>query len=140
MTFDDILDQAIELLRRRGRVTYRTLKRQFSLDDEALEDLKEELINGLRLAVDEDERVLVWTGDPAAPEPDAQREAEAEVRFHAILPVLSGLLEREERVTYRRLKYIFGLNDALLEEIRKELTFQQVALNEKGEGLVWTGV
>jgi hypothetical protein len=26
MTFDDILDQAIALLRRRGRVTYRTLK------------------------------------------------------------------------------------------------------------------
>jgi hypothetical protein len=26
MTFDDILDQAIALLQRRGRVTYRTLK------------------------------------------------------------------------------------------------------------------
>ena len=36
MTFDDILDQAITILQRRGRVTYRTLKRQFALDDEAL--------------------------------------------------------------------------------------------------------
>jgi len=29
MTFDDILEQALVLLQRRGRLTYRTLKRQF---------------------------------------------------------------------------------------------------------------
>ena len=34
MTFEDLLDQAIALLQRRGRVTYRTLKRQFELDKE----------------------------------------------------------------------------------------------------------
>src|SRR5207237_8722852 len=62
MTFEELLDQAIDLLQRRGRVTYRTLKRQFQLDDDVLEDLKEELISGQRLAVDEDGRVLVWTG------------------------------------------------------------------------------
>ena len=44
MTFDDILEQAIEMLRRRGRLTYRALKRQFDLDDEYLDDLKEALI------------------------------------------------------------------------------------------------
>ena len=38
MTFEDILDQAIAMLQRRGRVTYRTLKRQFDLDDDVLED------------------------------------------------------------------------------------------------------
>ena len=43
MTFEELLDQAIDLLQRRGRVTYRTLKRQFQLDDDVLEDLKEEL-------------------------------------------------------------------------------------------------
>src|SRR5499433_437538 len=63
MTFDDILDQAIEMLQRRGRLTYRTLKRQFQLDDEALEDLKFELIEGQRLATDEHGTVLVWTGE-----------------------------------------------------------------------------
>jgi hypothetical protein len=41
MTFEEILDRAIALLQRRGRVAYRTLKRQFDLDDTALEDLKE---------------------------------------------------------------------------------------------------
>ena len=67
MTFEELLDQAIDLLQRRGRVTYRTLKRQFHLDDDVLEDLKEELIYGQRLAVDEDGRVLVWTGGASAP-------------------------------------------------------------------------
>src|SRR5215471_18922838 len=62
MTFEEILDQAIAMLQRRGRLTYSTLKRQFQLDDAALDDLKDELIYGQRLAVDEEGRVLVWTG------------------------------------------------------------------------------
>src|SRR5712691_7115733 len=69
MDFYTILDQVIDLLRQRQRVTYRALKVQFHLDDEALEALKEELVYGLRVATDEDGRVLVWTGDtgPTAP-------------------------------------------------------------------------
>ena len=63
MDFVAVVDQVIALLRQRGRVTYRTLKRQFQLDDAALEDLKDELIEGQRLAVDEQGNVLVWTGD-----------------------------------------------------------------------------
>jgi len=65
MTFEEVLDQAIAMLRRRGRVTYRTLKRQFQLDDAALEDLTVELIKGQRLAVEEDGDVLVWAGRAA---------------------------------------------------------------------------
>jgi class 3 adenylate cyclase len=67
MTFEEILDQALAMLQRRGRVAYRTLKRQFTLDDEALEDLKTELIKAQRLAMDEDGEVLVWTGGAGAP-------------------------------------------------------------------------
>ena len=62
MTFEEILDQAIAMLQRRGRLTYGALKRQFQLDDAYLEDLKAELIEGQRLAMDEDGRILVWTG------------------------------------------------------------------------------
>ncbi len=70
MTFEEIVDQAIDMVRRRGRVTYRMLKRLFDLDDEALEDLKIELIKGQQLAVDEDDEVLVWAGDTeSAPSP-----------------------------------------------------------------------
>jgi hypothetical protein len=72
MTFEEILDQAIAMLQRRGRLTYSTLKRQFQLEDAALEDLKNELIEGQRLAVDEQGNVLVWTGaERSAPDATA---------------------------------------------------------------------
>src|SRR5512145_1495963 len=64
MDFVAIVDQVITLLRQRGRMTYRTLQRHFQLDDAALEDVKNELIEGQRLAVDERGNVLVWTGAP----------------------------------------------------------------------------
>jgi class 3 adenylate cyclase len=65
MTFSEIVDQASALLQRKQRITYRTLKREFHLDDEALEDLKCELIDGQRVAIDEDGKVLVWKDSPA---------------------------------------------------------------------------
>jgi hypothetical protein len=43
-------------------VTYRLLKRQFDLDEAALEDLKEEIFYGHPQVVDDD-RGLVWNGD-----------------------------------------------------------------------------
>src|SRR5262245_47596835 len=66
MDFYAVLDQVIDLLRSRGRVTYGALKLQFGLDNEQLEVLKDEIIAAQRLAVDEDNRVLVWVGDHAA--------------------------------------------------------------------------
>jgi hypothetical protein len=44
MTFEEILDQALDLLRRRGRVTYGALQRQFGLDDAYLADLTDALL------------------------------------------------------------------------------------------------
>jgi class 3 adenylate cyclase/tetratricopeptide (TPR) repeat protein len=67
MTFEEIVDQALAMLQRRGRLAYRTLKRQFQLDDDALEDLKTEIVKAQRLAVDEDGEVLVWTGGTTTP-------------------------------------------------------------------------
>src|SRR5215475_12809688 len=67
MTFDEVLAQVQELLQREQRVSYRGLKRRFALDDEYLEDLKEELIGAKRLATDEDGRFLVWTGGTTVP-------------------------------------------------------------------------
>src|SRR5262247_1601672 len=64
MTFDEMLTQVLELLQRQGRVSYRALKRRFDLDDEYLEDLKDEMIKAKRLAMDEEGAVLVWTGNP----------------------------------------------------------------------------
>ena len=109
MTFEELLDQAIDLLQRRGRVTYRTLKRQFQLDDDVLEDLKEELIYGQRLAVDEDGRVLVWTGGANAPPesiaaPPPQEELHAAPSTPAISPPAQSHTSDAER---RQLTVLF---------------------------------
>jgi class 3 adenylate cyclase/tetratricopeptide (TPR) repeat protein len=85
MTFEEILDQAMAMLQRRGRLTYGTLKRQFQLDDAALEDLKNELIEGQRLAVDERGNVLVWIGAAGptspAPSPSATTQEHAPLTY-----------------------------------------------------------
>jgi class 3 adenylate cyclase len=62
MTFDEVLDQIRELLRQRGRVTYRSLKLRYQLDDELLAGVTDELIKAERVAVDESGEVLVWVG------------------------------------------------------------------------------
>jgi class 3 adenylate cyclase/predicted ATPase len=77
MTFDEILAQVLELLQREKRVSYRALKVRFQLDDDLLETVKDELIYAKKLAVDEENRVLVWIGTvagttaPPAPPPQA---------------------------------------------------------------------
>src|SRR5262249_34588850 len=77
MTFDEILAQTIDLLKRESRVSYRALKMRFQLDEDHLEAVKDELIYAKKLAVDEENRVLVWTGNVAgtvatpAPSPQA---------------------------------------------------------------------
>jgi class 3 adenylate cyclase/tetratricopeptide (TPR) repeat protein len=63
VTFKEVLAQVIDWLQQDKRLSYRALKRQFALDDDYLDDLKAELIDARRVAVDEEGRVLVWTGD-----------------------------------------------------------------------------
>ncbi len=67
MDYDAVLAQVLDLLQREQRLSYRILKRRFALDDNDLEDLKEDLIYAKKLAVDEDGHVLVWTGGADTP-------------------------------------------------------------------------
>src|SRR6184192_1796803 len=90
MTFDEILEQVITLLKRQGRVSYPALKIRFSLDDEYLEALKAELLYVYPVRDDEG-RGLVWTGvtesvkevvaqpTPPAPQPAAQGQQSPQV-------------------------------------------------------------
>ena len=85
MTFDEILDQVLTLLKRQGRVSYPALKRRFALDDAYVEDLKTELLY-VHPVVDDDGKGLIWTGEPESaqavvpqssqptPQPVAQEE------------------------------------------------------------------
>jgi hypothetical protein len=105
MGFYELLDQVVDLLRRRGRVTYRALKREFQVDDAFLEELKAEIITAQRLAVDEQGAVLVWVGEAGTPpvpredapspqaEPcgDERRHPEAE-RRQLTVPLFAALL------------------------------------------------
>jgi class 3 adenylate cyclase len=80
MDFYAVLDQAVEILRQRGRVTYRALKLQFQLNDDQLEALADELLYAHPEVVDDAGRGLLWTSTPAvaplpaaAPVPDQDR-------------------------------------------------------------------
>ena len=91
MAFDELLTQVLELLRRDGRVSYRALKRRFDLDEEYLEDLKAEIIQAKKLAVDEDGAVLVWTG--------VSLPAEAQTLMQELVGTLGSLQETVEALT-----------------------------------------
>ena len=71
MDFSALRMQVMALLQGEGRVAYRALKLQFQLDDDTLEALKDDLIYAKRLAVDEEGRVLVWTGGTSSAPPTA---------------------------------------------------------------------
>src|SRR2546425_8912947 len=80
MDFYEILDQVIDLLKQRGRASYRALQRQFALDDAYLEDLKVEIIKVQRVAVDQDDEMLIWAGEagtqpPLTPKPPVRQES-----------------------------------------------------------------
>ena len=103
----DVLDQIIALLRQRKRLTYRLVKREFALDDETLADLKDELIYAQKLAVEEDERVLVWIGDTedthAFPSPPVQTRQPSAIQAtqppHAPLPAPRSLEAERRQLT-----------------------------------------
>jgi class 3 adenylate cyclase len=104
MDFVAVVEQAIALLRPWGRLAYGTLQRQFQLDDAPLEALKDELIEGQRLVVDEAGQVLVWTGAPEAAAPVAT-PAPAPLAYtppylaEKILPSRSALESERTQVT-----------------------------------------
>src|SRR5437867_384968 len=124
MTFEEILDQAMAMLQRRGRLTYSTLKRQFQLDDAALEDLKDELIYGQRLAVDEDERVLVWLGEAVSAPPPAPAPPPARASEPARVPLASTPAHLAEKILLSR---------SALEGERKQVTVLFADLKESME-------
>jgi hypothetical protein len=57
-----------------------------------------------------------------------------------ILVQVLDLLRRERRVSYRALKRRFALDDEYLEDLKAEIIkATQLAVDEDGEVLVWTG-
>ena len=94
--FSELIDQATELLQRKGRLRYRSLQREFDLDDETLADLKDELIKGQELAVDKDGDVLVWTGDGATPPQPTSSQPQAQAPSTYTPPHLAERIRAEQ--------------------------------------------
>jgi hypothetical protein len=63
VTFEELLQQAIAMLQRQGRVSYRAFKQQFALDDDYFADLKEAMLYAYPQVVDEAGRGLVWLSE-----------------------------------------------------------------------------
>ena len=57
--YDEILTQVRALLQQEKRVAYRILKRRFALGADDLEDLKADLIDAKRVAVDPDKPQII---------------------------------------------------------------------------------
>src|SRR6185436_6935414 len=73
MKFSEVVTQSLTWLQREGRVSYRALKREFELDDDLLEDLKEELLFSHPQISEADSRGLVWTGGEGTGESENRR-------------------------------------------------------------------
>ena len=71
MNFGRVLKEVLWCLVTEGSISYRRIKRGFDLDDDALEDVRREMISTLRVAADVDGQLLVWApgGRAARPEP-----------------------------------------------------------------------
>jgi class 3 adenylate cyclase/tetratricopeptide (TPR) repeat protein len=102
MTFEEMLDQALAMLQRRGRVTYRALKLQLSLDDDHLEALKDELLYAHPHVVEDDGRGLIWTGEArptptpeSPPAPDQERAPRSYTPAHLTEKILQTRLSLE---------------------------------------------
>ncbi len=139
VTFNEILSQTLIMLQQHGRVSYRALRRQFNLDADSPDDLKDALLYAYPQVLEDANHGLIWTAASPAAIQSAQHGTADEGRFHALLRVVVALLQRERRVSYRELIYLFDLDEALLENVRVELRFKHLARDEAGKGLVWTG-
>ena len=98
MPFDAILAQIIDLLKRQGRVSYSALKRRFDLDDDYLNDLKDELLYVNPVRDDEGRDRSREAGDaearirdgPVVRYPDRVRERIPGCKVEVLVPDFQG--------------------------------------------------
>ena len=73
VNFARVLKEVLWCLVTEGSISYRRIKRGFDLDDDALEDVRREMISTLRIAADIDGELLVWALMGARPDPSQWR-------------------------------------------------------------------
>ena len=87
MDFTLLLSLVSFLLERERRLSYRYIRKQFTLDDETLEELRYELVVGQRVAVDDNTEALVWIGNQKASSSGEKAEESAKIEgpSHSLL-------------------------------------------------------
>ena len=70
MNFERVLQKVLWRLVTEGSISYRRIKRRFGLDDDALEDVRRELIGALHIATDLDGEFLVLAREGRAAKPE----------------------------------------------------------------------
>jgi class 3 adenylate cyclase len=68
--FEQVLKEVLWRLVTEGSISYRRIRRGFSLDDDALDDVRRELIDALHIATDLDGEFLVWAPDGRRSQPE----------------------------------------------------------------------
>jgi len=139
VAFQDVLRKTVKWLEQDKRIAYTAIKRQFSVDDNYLNDLKKAIIYTFPQSVEDDGHGLIWISESKLIDSEDNNGIIKTARFHALLPIVMMVLQSEKRVTYSALKFIFGIDDELLKVLCKELIFKKVVRDEQGEGLVWIG-
>ena len=91
VTFNEILSQTLIMLQQHGRVSYRALRRQFNLDADSLDDLKDAFLYAYPQVLEDANHGLIWTAASPAAIQSAQHGTADEGRFHALLRVVVDL-------------------------------------------------
>jgi len=93
VNFARVLKEVLWCLVTEGSISYRRIKRGFDLDDDALEDVRREMISTLRIAADLDGELLVWAPDGRATRPEPMALPLPALRHAERLP--APAIERE---------------------------------------------
>jgi hypothetical protein len=87
MDFYDLLDHVVNLIRQRGRVSYRALQRQFDVNDDLLAEIKDEIIYAQHPVAEDGERGLIWTGDAETTETSTEAQPQPLPQSETVTPL-----------------------------------------------------
>lgn len=87
MDIEQLIDEAVGILQRRGKISYSALKLGLSIDDDVMEVIRDELVDVLGVATDQDGKVLILA-KPATDDTEQRITASDDVAERRVLTVM----------------------------------------------------
>lgn len=146
LSFEDILKQTTANLKRRGKVSFRAIKRQYDIEDDFLEDIVYELVEIQGVAKTQDDRMLVWIApeneevptEPtkkASPKKAASNQQAAERRQLTVMFIdLVGSTELSRRLDPEDLRDVLYAYQDMFDEIVAK--HQGLVVQHLGDGIM----